>query len=56
MVLALMDNTVRGIFFLIAIILFLISAAAQDRVPRVGMVALGLAFFVVPFCWDAFAA
>jgi hypothetical protein len=56
MFLALMDNTVRGVFYLVAIVLFIIAALAQDRLPRIGLVALGLASFVIPFCWDAFAA
>lgn len=56
MILAVMDNTVRGVFFLIAIVLFVIAAFAQERIPRVSLVALGLAVFVIPFCYDAFDA
>jgi hypothetical protein len=51
-VLALMNNDVRGVFFLIAIAAFLVAVVIP--VPRANLVALGLAAFVIPFCYDAF--
>ncbi len=64
MILALeaMDNTLAGIFFLIAVVLFVIAAfwsyrpgvSAEGR--TIGFVPLGLAFFAAVFCWNAFAA
>lgn len=54
------DPVLRGIFFLVAVVLFVIdgvpAAASRGRVTSLGLTALGLAFFVVPFMWDAFAA
>jgi preprotein translocase subunit SecY len=52
--LALMDNNVRGVFYLVAVVLFLIAAAIP--IPELNLVALGLAAFAIPFCYDAFAA
>jgi hypothetical protein len=52
--LGLMDPTVRGIFMLVAVVLFVIAAFVPF--PKVQLVALGLAFFAFPFMWDAFAA
>jgi hypothetical protein len=67
MVLALsvMDPVVQGIFFLVAVVLFVIAAffgfsayATRDGHPtaRINLVALGLACFAFPFMWNAFAA
>jgi hypothetical protein len=53
MILAVMNNDVRGVFYLIAIILFAIAAVLP--VPKVNLMALGLALFVIPFCYDAFS-
>jgi hypothetical protein len=50
-----MSQSVRGVFFLVAIVLFAVSAVSHPKLERVNFVALGLALFVIPFCWDAFA-
>jgi hypothetical protein len=50
-----MDPTVMGIFFLISVVLFVVAALAVTW-ERANLVALGLAFFAVPFMWNAFAA
>lgn len=57
MVLALetMDPVVQGIFFLIAVILFVL-AAVNIGWGKVNLVAAGLAFAFFVFCWNAFAA
>ncbi len=49
-----MDPTVQGIFFLVAVVLFVV--AGLIAVPRVNLIALGLAFFAFVFMWNAFAA
>lgn len=56
MILALstMDPTVQGIFFLIAVVLFV--AAGFLVIPKVQLIAIGLAFFAFVFMWNAFAA
>ena len=53
-----MDPTVQGIFYLIAIVLWVIAAFTVTRAwPHWPfLVALGLAFFAVPFCYNAFDA
>lgn len=53
-----MDGTVAGIFFLVAIIFWVFAAFGAYRVwtPWPALVALGLAIFAVPFCYNAFAA
>lgn len=49
-----MDPVLQFAFFLVAIILFVLAAF---NVPaRVGLLALGLASFAVPFAWNALAA
>lgn len=49
-----MDPVLQFAFFLVAIILFVLAAF---NVPaRVGLLALGLAAFAVPFAWNALAA
>lgn len=53
--LALMDPTVQGIFFLVAVVLFVLAAFAVTF-ERVNLIALGLAFFAFVFMWNAFAA
>jgi hypothetical protein len=50
-----MDPVVQGIFFLVALVLFAL-AAFLVAFDRVNIVALGLAFFTVPWMWNAFAA
>jgi hypothetical protein len=46
----------RLFFYGIAVILFILAAVgAQPRVPKVNLVAAGLAFFAFPFAWDALA-
>jgi hypothetical protein len=53
-----MDPVLQGIFFLVAVILFVLAAFGGYRAyPWYGgLVALGLAFFAFPFMWNAFAA
>jgi hypothetical protein len=53
-----LDPVVQGIFFLVALILFIIAAFSSYRTyPWYGgLVALGLAFFTFPWMWNAFAA
>jgi hypothetical protein len=53
-----LDPVIQGIFFLIALVLFVIAAFSGWRTyPWYGgLVALGLAFFTFPFMWNAFAA
>ena len=52
-----MDPTVQGIFFLIAVVLFVLAAFTYI-VPavKVNLIALGLAFATFVFMWNAFAA
>lgn len=49
-----LDPTVQGIFFLVAVVLFLL--AAFNVASRVGLVALGLACCAFVWCWQSFAA
>jgi hypothetical protein len=51
-----MDPTVQGILFLIAVVCFVLSGFVLVAYERVSLVALGLAFFAFPFMWNAFAA
>jgi apolipoprotein N-acyltransferase len=58
-----MSGTLAGIFFLVAIICWVFAAFGVYRVPADGrtvwgpaLVPLGLAFFAVPFCYNAFVA
>lgn len=50
-----MDPTVRGIFFLVAVILFVIAAVLARPAIWACLVAAGLAFAFFVFMWDAFA-
>lgn len=50
-----MSPTVQFLFFLAAIILFLLAAFGV-ALGRIGALALGLALFAVPFAWAALAA
>lgn len=52
--LAMLDPTLTGIFFLVAVILFVL--AAFNVTSPVVLQAAGLAFFAFPFMWNAFAA
>lgn len=56
--LAQMDPVIQGFFFLVAVILFVLAAFGGWRAFPwgAGLVALGLAFFAFPVCWNAFAA
>lgn len=51
-----MDPTVQGIFFLVAVIVFIIAAIIARPAFWACLVAVGLAFFSFVFMWNAFAA
>lgn len=52
-----MDPTVQGIFFLVAVVLFIIAAFAYAfPAVKINLIALGLAFATFVFMWNAFAA
>lgn len=52
-----MDPTIQGIFFLVAVVLFVIAAFAYAfPAVKINLIALGLAFTVFVFMWNAFAA
>ncbi|MGV0949353.1 MAG: hypothetical protein ACOYB3_01685 [Azonexus sp.] len=42
-----MSKTVHIILYLLALVCFVIAAFAQERLPRVSLVALGLGFWVL---------
>lgn len=46
----------QALFFILAVVCFIVGALFQDRVKRVQMVALGLMLFVIPFAYNAVAA
>jgi hypothetical protein len=50
-----MDPTLQGIFFLVAVIVFVVAAILARPALWACLVAVGLAAFVVPFMWNAFA-
>ena len=52
---AVMDPTIKMIFYAVAVVLFALAAIGYER-GRVSFVAAGLAAFVFPFFWDALAA
>lgn len=52
---AVMDPTIRMIFYAAAVVLFVLAAIGYER-GKVSFVAAGLAAFVFPFFWDALAA
>jgi len=52
---AVMDPTVKMIFYAAAVVLFVLAAIGYER-GKVSFVAAGLAAFVFPFFWDALAA
>jgi hypothetical protein len=49
-----MDPTLKMIFFLAAVILFVLSAIGYSR-GKVSFMGAGLACFVFPFFWDQLA-
>lgn len=52
-----MNPTFKAICFTVAVVLFVIDAwLRNDGRPPLGLQSLGLAFFVFPFCWDAWEA
>jgi hypothetical protein len=51
---AVMDPTIKMIFYAAAVVLFALAAIGFER-GRVSFVAAGLAAFVFPFFWDALA-
>jgi hypothetical protein len=51
---AVMDPTIKMIFYAAAVVLFVLAAIGYER-GRVSFVAAGLAAFVFPFLWDALA-
>ena len=52
-----MEPVLKGIVWLVAIVLLALIAFVPAALPhRVRLYALSLALFIVPFCWDAFAA
>jgi hypothetical protein len=51
---AVMDPTIKMIFYAAAVVLFVLAAIGFER-GRVSFVAAGLAAFVFPFFWDALA-
>jgi hypothetical protein len=51
---AVMDPTIKMIFYAVAVVLFVLAAIGYER-GKVSFVAAGLAAFVFPFFWDALA-
>ena len=51
---AVMDPTIKMIFYAAAVVLFALAAIGFER-GKVSFVAAGLAAFVIPFFWDALA-
>ena len=50
-----MDPTVQGIFFLVAVVLFVVAAVLARPAVWACLVAAGLAFACFVFMWNAFA-
>lgn len=50
-----MSSSVQGIFFLIAVVLF-VAAGLAITPGKKNLIGFGLAFFVFVFMWNAFAA
>ena len=46
----------RAVFYIIAVVCFIVAAFAGERTRQINAVALGLAFFVFVFAYDAVAA
>jgi hypothetical protein len=51
---AVMDPTIKMIFYAAAVVLFVLAAIGFER-GKISFVAAGLAAFVFPFFWDALA-
>jgi hypothetical protein len=51
---AVMDPTIKMIFYGAAVVLFVLAAIGYER-GKVSFLAAGLAAFVFPFFWDALA-
>ena len=51
-----MDPTVAGIFFLIAVVVFVIAAVLARPALWACLVAVGLACCAFVWCWQQFAA
>ena len=51
---AVMDPTIKMIFYAAAVALFVLAAIGYER-GKISFVAAGLAAFVFPFFWDALA-
>lgn len=51
---AVMDPTIKMLFYAAAVALFVLAAIGYER-GKVSFVAAGLAAFVFPFFWDALA-
>ena len=52
---AIMDPTIKVLFYAVAVALFVLAAIGYER-GKISFVAAGLAAFVFPFFWDALAA
>jgi hypothetical protein len=52
---AVMDPTIKMLFYAAAVALFILAAIGYER-GKVSFIAAGLAAFVFPFFWDALAA
>jgi hypothetical protein len=52
---AVMDPTIKMLFYAAAVALFVLGAIGYQR-GKVSFVAAGLAAFAFPFFWDALAA
>ena len=50
-----MDPALQGVFFLIAVIVFIIAAVLARPALWACLVAIGLASATIVFCWNAFA-
>jgi hypothetical protein len=51
---AVMDPTIKMIFYAAAVVLFVLAAIGYER-GKVSFIAAGLAAFAFPFFWDALA-
>jgi hypothetical protein len=51
-----MDPTVQGIFFLVAVVCFVIAAILARPAIWAALIAAGLAAATFVLCWQAFAA
>jgi hypothetical protein len=52
---AIMDPTIKMLFYAVAVAIFVLAAIGYER-GKISFVAAGLAVFVFPFFWDALAA